>query len=127
MNAVYQLCALALCFACLGTVIGKLHPDIMPFYKTAVGVVCMLYLLTLLEPVADYIKKLTGDSALPQFFGVLVKALGVALLCGSAADICRDCGDTALGARVESVGKVMIVLLSLPILKYLLDCAASLM
>ncbi len=127
MNTVYQLCALALCFACLGTVLAKLHPDILPIYKTAVGVVCMLYLLTLLEPVAEYIKKLTGDGALPSFFTVLMKSLGIALLCGSAADICRDCGDSALGTKVESVGKAMIILLSLPVLKYLLDSATSLM
>ncbi len=127
MNGIYQLCALALCFTCLGTVVAKLHPDMMPLYKTAVGVVCMLYLVSMLEPVADYIKRLTGDSALPSFFSVLIKSVGIALLCGSAADICRDCGDTALGAKVETAGKAMIILLSLPVLKYLLDSATSLM
>lgn len=127
MNSLYQLCALALCFACLGAVLGKLHPEILPLYRTAVGIVCAFYLLSLLKPVADYVKKLTDDSALPSFLSVLIKSLGIALLCGSAADVCRDCGETALGAKVESAGKAMIILLSLPIIKYLLESATSLM
>lgn len=49
-------------------------------------------------------------------FGVMLKGLGVALLSRFCSDICRDCGEQTLASGVESVGRIVIFSLSLPML-----------
>lgn len=49
---------------------------------------------------------------------VLIKAIGISLLTQTAADVCRDAGETALCGRVEFCGKVLLVLCGLPLFEY---------
>lgn len=127
MNGIFTFCGLAVCLACFGVVIKQLKPDYLPVYSAACAVVCFAYLLTLITPIVKYAAGLMENTVLPQFFSLLLKALGVSLLCGAAADICRACGEGALASGVESAGKALIVLLSLPVIGYLLESAVGLM
>ena len=53
-------------------------------------------------------------SVIGEAFSLMLKALGVALVSRFCADICRDCGENTLANGVESVGRVVMVSLSLP-------------
>ncbi len=54
------------------------------------------------------------------YLELMGKVLGTAFLAGLAADIARDSGENALAAKIELAGKVVIALLSLPVLKAVL-------
>lgn len=126
MNGLYTFIGMAVCFACIGAVLKQLKPDLFTVYSACVAVVTGGYLISLLAPVVDYVKQLTDQTALPAFFGLLYKAVGVSLLCGVGAELCRACGESTLAAGVESVGKAAILLLSLPVVRYLLEAAVQL-
>lgn len=55
------------------------------------------------------------------YLELMGKILGTAFLAGLAADICKDSGENALAAKIELAGKVIIIVLSLPILKAVLN------
>ena len=57
----------------------------------------------------------------------MLKALAISFCCRMSAEICRDCGEASLASRVEAAGKAGIVLLSLPIVKQLLEIAKDMM
>ncbi len=126
MNSLYTFCGVAVCLACFGVVLKQLKPDFLPIYSAACAVVCGGYLFALVSPIVKYVTELTENTALPQFFTLLIKALGVSLLCGAASDICRACGEATLASGVESAGRALIVLLSLPVVSYLLETAVGL-
>ena len=46
--------------------------------------------------------------------GLMLKALGMALISKLCADVCRDTGESALASGVESVGKIAIFALAVP-------------
>ncbi len=127
MNGIYTFCGVAVCLACFGVVIKQLKSDYLPLYSAACALVCGAYLITLITPIVKYVEELVQSTVLPQFFSLLLKALGVSLLCGAAADICRACGENTLASGVESAGKALIMLLSLPVVSYLLEAAVQLM
>ena len=54
---------------------------------------------------------------------VLFKALGISLLTQTAADICRDAGESSLAAKAELGGQVLLLICALPLFEY----AASLL
>ncbi|MBR6594775.1 MAG: stage III sporulation AC/AD family protein [Clostridia bacterium] len=126
MSGIIGFCGAVLCIACLGLVIKQLRPDFFPVFAACGGVVCAGYTLYLLLPVGGLVAELTGKTAFPPYFGLLFKAVGISLLCTVAADICRDMGENGLANGVEGAGRAAILLLSLPVVRYLLESAASL-
>lgn len=56
----------------------------------------------------------------------VLKGLGVCYLTSFATDICRDFGQTSLGAKIELAGKVTIVILTLPLIKMIIETATEL-
>lgn len=127
MSGIVGFCGVALCGACLGVVLKQLRADFLPVYAACCGVAVTAYIVYMLLPVGDFVKGLSAFSGMPEYFMLLIKAVGISLLCGTAADICRDMGASTLANGVESGGKAAIVLLSLPVVQYLLQSATSLM
>lgn len=67
------------------------------------------------------------NSFVASALGVMLKALGIALLARICSDICRDCGESGLAFGVESVAGVVIFSLSLPVLAEILGFASELL
>ncbi len=57
----------------------------------------------------------------------LLKALGIAALTQITADICREAGEGTVAGQVELVGRIEIVVLSLPLASNLLMMARGLL
>ena len=72
--------------------------------------------LAICGPVFDFINNLVKPSS-KNYITILLKSVGVSLLASTAADICRDCGENSIAAKVEMLGKCEILFLSLPLLQ----------
>lgn len=126
MTGIGALCGAALCFACLGVVIKQLRPEFFSVFAACGGVVCVGYMMYTLIPVSDFLRTMGEGSDSADCFTVLLKAVGVSLLCGVASDICKELGELSLANGVESAGKAAIILLSLPVAQYLMEVAKGL-
>lgn len=72
--------------------------------------------------------ELVGENSFVSLsIGVMLKALGIALLAGICSDICRACGENGIAQGVEAVAGVIIFSLSLPVLKEILSFASELL
>ena len=60
-------------------------------------------------------------------FSLMLKALGVTLICKICADVCRDCGENTLAGGVEAVGRAVILSLCIPVISEILGYAAEVM
>ena len=58
-------------------------------------------------------------------FYVAMKALGICVITGFIADVCRDAGQTSLANKAELAGRCAVFILSLPMLSSLLDTAVG--
>ncbi len=83
--------------------------------------------LALLEPVIVFAGELAAACGITETASLLLRALGVALLCQLCADLCRQSGETTIAAGVETAGRAQILLLSLPKLRELLAAAEQLL
>lgn len=57
----------------------------------------------------------------------MLKALGLAMLSGIGADICRDCGENTVASGVETVGNLSILSLCIPLFSELIGYAQALL
>lgn len=99
--------------------------------SVTVKIACALFLfivaLSVASPVIELAKNSAGTSGLSSHLSLLMKALGIALTTELCADICRDCGESALGSGIEFAGKAEILLLSLPLMKQIMEMAEGVM
>ena len=78
-------------------------------------------------PVIGTLRELLSTAALPEEYGaILFKALGICLLTQLAADACKDAGESALASKAELAGKLMLLMLALPLFEKIAQLAASL-
>lgn len=59
------------------------------------------------------------------YFEIVLKALGIAYITSFAADVCRDYGYSSLAQLAELGGKISILILSLPLVKSLLNTVSK--
>lgn len=99
-------------------VLKEAKSPLSPFVTLTGGILLLLLLLSRLSPLVAWAETLS--SALPETVGETVgKVLAAGFLCGTASEICCELGAPSLGGRLELVGKIEILLLSLPLLKEL--------
>ncbi|MBO5671055.1 MAG: hypothetical protein J6S41_05855 [Clostridia bacterium] len=73
------------------------------------------------------VRETVADSGVAVEVETLLKALGIAVITQITADICREAGETIVAGQVEMIGKMEIVLLSLPLAAELLTLAKDLL
>ena len=59
--------------------------------------------------------------------GVLLSAIGIAILTQTVSEICRDCKEGTVAGYVELAGRIEILLLCLPLLAEILDVVEDLL
>ncbi|MDR0884139.1 MAG: stage III sporulation protein AD [Oscillospiraceae bacterium] len=127
MNEVIKICAVALVTALVVLLLRQYKPEFAPIAAMAgVAAIALLLLRTLpsILGLADSFLAFGGMDA--GWLKLLLKALGIAVLIQTAADLCRDNQNAALAGAVELAGKVMILLLAVPLLRAAAEIAVGL-
>ena len=127
MNEVIKICGIALIGLAATAVMRGLRNDFASLAGIATGLLLLGFAVGTMYPVLGYIEKITENSAFSVYIETVVKAMGIAVVAESAADICRDFGESAIGARLEFAAKGLIILLSLPVIESLLSLAFGVM
>lgn len=92
----------------------------------SIAVVCVALLFVIsdifpqIEKMRDLFEK-SGNTSL--YFGVALKALGIAYISDFSANVCRDFGMTALAQITDIAGKGAIFVLSIPLISAVLQAA----
>lgn len=70
-----------------------------------------------MELIIDTIDKLSGQLSINKIYiQVLLKIVGIAYIAEFGSQICKDAGYTAIASQIEIIGKLSILIVSLPIL-----------
>ena len=122
-----KICAFAILCAVLSTVIKHINPSFSPFIRIAACVTVAVLALTAIRPIVTYINNLMTSSALGEYGGILIKAVGMGFVVQICGDICRDCGEGSIASGVELMGKIEILLLCLPLLQKIIETVEGVM
>ncbi len=118
---------LLLCGAFLAVVLRSQRPELAMCLSLAAGVAVVALLLGQLMPLVASMRRMLSMTAVPStYFGVVLKAAGVCLLTQLTADTCRDAGETALAAKAELVGRVLMLVVAIPLFEELLSMVVGL-
>jgi len=118
---------LLLCGALLAVVLRSWRPELALCLSLAAGVLVVGLLLGQVTPLLAALRRLAEAGGLSgQLLGVVLKAAGICLVTQLTADTCRDAGESALASKAELVGRVLLLLLAVPLFEQILTLVTGL-
>lgn len=125
---IVQIVGLALVAAVLVVVLRPLRPEMALLLSVAAGVVLFLLVVDKVAAVVGVMRELAGRAGVNVLYlGLTLKIVGIAYIAEFGAQICRDAGEGALAAKVELAGKVLVLVLAVPVLVAVLDTLLALL
>lgn len=118
---IVRIIGIGLTGAFLSVLIRNLRPELSMMIPLVVSFTVIFCVLPYLTAVIEEAQSMAFSAGIePGYIVTVLKIIGVSYLAGISAELCRDAGESAIAAKLELGGKLMIVFMSLPILERLL-------
>ncbi len=121
MEMLVAVVGVLLCGALLAAVLRTQRPELAMGLSLLAGAVVALFLLRQVVPLAGTVRRMVALGGLSEgVFAVVFRAAGVCLLTQIVADTCRDAGESALAGKAELAGRILLLLMTVPLFEQIL-------
>lgn len=125
---IFQIVGLGLISTVLVIILKTHKPEMAMQVGVITGIAIFMLVATKLSAVVsllyDYMSRADIDTS---YIGILLKIIGIAYIAEFGAEICKDAGESAIASKIELAGKVIIIVIAVPIFTSLLDLVIEIM
>lgn len=101
-------------------IVKQEHPSFAIAIGIVTGVIILLYCLTGISEVVDFVSAFIDASGIKNDnFKIILKAVGICYITQFTADLCIDAGETSIASKIELAGRIAILVISLPMIQSL--------
>ncbi|HCS74296.1 MAG TPA: stage III sporulation protein AD [Clostridiales bacterium] len=119
---IMQIAIIGLVAALLVSIVKQYRPDIAMIITMGSGVLLFLMLLGNIKIIVSTVEVISQKANLDSIYLMTVlKVIGIAYIAEFGSQICKDTGEGTIASKIELGGKVLIMVLALPILKALME------
>ncbi|MCY6483752.1 stage III sporulation protein AD [Clostridium aestuarii] len=94
----------------------------------AAGILIFLFMMDKITSVLQLLQELALKANIDfVYLNIVFKILGIAYLASFCSEICKDAGESNLAGKVEFAGKILILVLAIPILMAVLQSILKIM
>lgn len=128
MDIIFKIIAIGL-ITCVATLIVRpVRADFAIIISIVGGFIIIFLIINYLTGIFDIINQILGISGINSgLYTVLLKIIGIGYLIEFTASICADTGNSSLGDKVLLGGKIIIMVMALPIITTILDIIMELL
>lgn len=128
MEQVIEITVVCVLGALLTLVLRRGTPEAALLLSLAAVVAAVLVLTGSIGEILNFLRNLTDLSGVSEdLFVPLFKTVGIALVVKVGGNLCRDAGESAMAATIETAGSVCALLVALPLLQTVLSLLMELM
>lgn len=114
---ILKIIMVALAGVTAASLVQSVRAEVSVYIALATGVILLIMILGSLTNLFEYFEAIYSKVEYGrEYFPVIIKVLVIAYLSDFTAQLCKDAGQAAIGTKVELAGKVMIFLISVPVL-----------
>ena len=122
------LIALVLISLALILLLKQYRPEFALLASVTSALILLIYGIAKAGEIISAVRSLTERAGIDEQNVMLVlKALGICYIVQIAKDVCADSGQTALSDRIDFIGKVTVVAMSLPMLMQIIGIVTQLL
>jgi len=125
---IIQIVGLGFIVTLLSLVIRSQRPDIAVQLSIALATIIFLMVLGKISVVLDLFRDLAEKAGVGQIYlNTILKIIGIAYITEFGAQVCRDAGEGAVASKIEFAGKVMVMVMAIPIIALVLETIVKLL
>ena len=122
-----QLIGIAFIATVLILILKEQKPIFAFLLATFTGIMIFLFLLGKISTVIQVLEDLAASSDVrPVFFKTILKIIGIAYIAEFGAQIVRDAGQEAMASKIEMTGKILIMVMAIPIITVIVETVIKL-
>ncbi|NEU29605.1 stage III sporulation protein AD [bacterium LRH843] len=123
-----QIVGLGLIATFLALVVKEQKPMFAFMLTVFVGVVIFLFLIDEIVKIITMLEGIAAQAKMNMiYFHTILKILGIAYIAEFGAQIAKDAGQAAIASKIELAGKILILVLAIPILTAVIEMVLSLL
>lgn len=108
-------------------VLKNQRPEMALMLSIATGIMIMLFALYKMSSVVNVLNDLVTKSGInKEFLLIIIKVIGIAYIVEFGKNICIDAGQSSIATKLEMAGKVIIVVLTIPLISSLVNLLTGL-
>lgn len=117
MSDSFKICAIGIIFAIICVLIKNYRGEFLIPVRVASVILIFGVVIVLVSPIVKFLSGIMGQAMPLEYMELILKALAIAYMTQISSEICRECGESSIALGIETVGKIEIVVLSLPLIK----------
>ena len=125
---IFQVVATGVLSAILAITIKKQSPEIALIITIAASVLIFVMVLPMLAQTVGVLTRvgdmLTGGA---QYVSLALRVIGVAYMAELGASVCSDAGESAIAAKIDLGGRVIIMVMAMPVVIDIINVVLGIM
>jgi stage III sporulation protein AD len=125
---IIQIVGLGLIVTILSLIIKEQKPMFSFLLAVFTGILIFLFLIGKISSVITVLEDLATKSNINMvFLKTILKIIGVAYIAEFGAQIVRDAGQESIASKIELSGKVLIMVMAIPIISVIIETVVKLL
>lgn len=128
MDLIYKIVAIGIITSIATLIIKPIRNDFALMIALTGGIIILLMLLNYLTSVFDAFKLIINSTGISSsLYTIVLKIVGIGYLIEFSAGICNDSGNSSLADKILLGGKIVIMVMALPIITNILQIISELL
>jgi len=125
---IVKIVGLGLLAGMLITILRQQKPELAMQLSIAAGVMLFVLMVAKVMRVVDVLQTLSARAEIQQaHMDTVLRIVGIAYVTDFGSQVLQDAGEKAVASKVEMAGKVVIMLLAIPLILAILDSVLKLL
>lgn len=108
-------------------ILKNYRPEMALVLSIITGIGIMLYAISKMSSVINVLNDLVSKSGVnTDFLLIIIKVIGIAYIVEFGKNVCIDAGQSSIATKLEMAGKVVIVVLTIPLVSSLVNVLVGL-
>lgn len=125
---IFQIIAISIIATILAIIVKGCKPELAIGVSLAAGILLLFISISGVKDVFGQFEDIIYKSGVDlKYFETVVKVIAIAYVTQFASEICKDGGQGSIAMKLEVVGKIFVMVLTMPILKGFLELVVSIL
>lgn len=108
-------------------ILKNYRPEMALVLSIITGIGIMLYAISKMSSVINVLNDLVSKSGVnTDFLLIIIKVIGITYIVEFGKNVCIDAGQSSIATKLEMAGKVVIVVLTIPLISSLVNVLVGL-
>ena len=117
-----QIIGIGLVTAIITIIVKQYRPEIAITLPILATCVILSILIPYINSAIYMFEDIAGQAGIEShYIKIVIKIIGVTYICQFSAELCKDAGESALAGRIEFAGKIIVLVISMPIVYQILE------